>query len=195
LIDKELMNFYKNLNRAYFIDNEYKSYADLDTPLPIGYDQTISQPLLVLEMTSRLDVNKDSKVLEIGTGSGYQTALLAKFAKSVYTVERIKELSESSKNKLDRLGYKNIFYKISDGSEGWPEHGPYDRIIATAAAQSIPEELINQLRNNGRMVIPIGPKDFQELLLIKKDTKGVTSIEVLTMVRFVEMKGKYGWDN
>lgn len=193
MLNKQLADYYKNLDRAYFIDNENKYYAHIDTPLPIGYSQTISQPSLVLQMTDCLQIDTDSKVLEIGTGSGYQTAMLAKFAESVYTVELIKELSLSAKSKLDRLGFANIFYKIGDGSMGWEEHSPYDRIIGTAAAQEIPDELINQLNCNGRMIIPIGPKDTQQLLLITKDDKGAIKIEVLNMVRFVEMKGKYGW--
>lgn len=193
MLSKELIDYYKSLDRAYFIDNENKHYAHIDTPLPIGYNQTISQPSLVLDMTYYLHIEKDSKVLEIGTGSGYQTALLAKFAKSVYTVEYIKELSDGAKNKLDRIGFTNIMYKIGDGSLGWEEHSPYDRIIGTAAAQEIPDELIGQLKHNGRMIIPIGPKETQELLLITKDENETVKIEVLNMVRFVEMKGKYGW--
>ncbi|MEL7569055.1 MAG: protein-L-isoaspartate(D-aspartate) O-methyltransferase [Eubacteriaceae bacterium] len=195
MLNKDLAEYYKSLDRAYFIDNENKYYAHIDTPLPIGYSQTISQPSLVLQMTDSLQIEKNSKVLEIGTGSGYQTALLAKFAKSVYTVELIKELSQSAKNKLGDMGFANIFYKIGDGSLGWEEHSPYDRIIGTAAAQEIPDELIKQLNYNGRMIIPIGPKDTQELLLITKDDKGTVKIEVLNMVRFVEMKGRYGWSS
>ena len=119
----ELLDFYHRLDRSYFIDDEeYKKYANLDRPLPIGYEQTISQPSLVLKMTRELDPDKTSRVLEIGTGSGYQTALLAEFSHRVYTVERIKELSEKAKEKLDRLGYTNIRYKIGDGSEGWSEN-------------------------------------------------------------------------
>ncbi len=194
MVDKELLDYYKSIDRAYFIDNENRYYAHIDAPLPIGYNQTISQPTLVLEMTHYLRIENDSKVLEIGTGSGYQTSLLAKFAKSVYTVELIKELSQSAKIKLDKMGFNNIFYKIGDGSQGWEEHSPYDRIIGTAAAQRIPDELIEQLNCNGRMIIPVGPKETQELLLITKDEKGVAKVEVLNMVRFVELKGKYGWD-
>jgi protein-L-isoaspartate(D-aspartate) O-methyltransferase len=191
--DHNLKHFYEKLDRAYFIDNEYKVLAGLDQPLPIGYEQTISQPSLVLQMTQLLELQKGSKVLEIGTGSGYQTALLAEFSESVYTIERIKELSQSAKDKLDRLGYTNIDYKIGDGSLGWAEHSPYDRIICTAAAQSIPAELAEQLADNGRMILPVGPAGLQELMLIKKDGQGKVSAEPLSMVRFVEMKGKYGW--
>ncbi len=191
--NRNLKHFYEKLDRGYFIDNEYKDLAGLDQPLPIGYEQTISQPSLVLEMTEFLEIQKDSKVLEIGTGSGYQTALLAEFSECVYTIERIEKLSQSAKKKLDRLGYKNIYYKIGDGSLGWIEHSPYDRIICTAAAQNIPAELVGQLACGGRMLIPVGPTEFQELMLIKKDGQGKVFAEPLLMVRFVEMKGKYGW--
>ena len=192
MIDKKLMEYYRSLDRSYFIDNDNKLYAYMDTPLPIGYGQTISQPTLVLLMTRHLSIKPESRVLEIGTGSGYQTDLLARFAREVYTVEYIKELSQSAKAKLDMLGCKNIHYKVGDGSLGWEEYSPYDR-IATAASASVPDELISQLKEGGRMIIPSGPKDVQELLLIKKDNEGNISRQVLDMVRFVEMKGRYGW--
>ena len=151
-----LSEFYSKLDRAFFMENEYKSLACLDQALPIGYGQTISQPSLVLEMTRQLDPGKDSKVLEIGTGSGYQTALLAEFSGMVYTIERIPELAEKAKAKLAALGYDNIVYKTGDGSEGWKEKGPFDRIIATAAAGKMPIAIIEQLAPNGRMIIPAG---------------------------------------
>jgi len=189
----ELKVFFQQLDRAFFIDNKNKEYASLDTPLPIGYEQTISQPSLVLEMTYLLAPNKECKVLEIGTGSGYQTALLAEFSGQVYTVERIKELAENAREKLTQLGYSNIAYKIGDGSQGWTENAPYDRIIVTAAAQEIPPELIKQLKPGGKMVIPVGPRGMQELLLITKNQSGEINRENVGEVRFVEMKGKYGW--
>ena len=135
-----LENFFYNLDRSFFIDNEYKKFADNDSPLPIGFEQTISQPSLVLEMTRLLSPEKDSKVLEIGTGSGYQTSILAEFAKVVYSVERIRELSKKAQDRLSKLGYNNIFFKIDDGSIGWKENSPFDRIMVTAAAGKIPEE-------------------------------------------------------
>jgi len=190
---KALLDFFNKLDRAYFIDNENKEWAHLNQALPIGYEQTISQPSLVLEMTCRLAPEKSSKVLEIGTGSGYQTALLAEFSEMVYTIERIPELAKKAKKKLKTLGYSNIIYKTGDGSEGWQENGPYDRIISTAAAGNIPQELIFQLKPEGRMVIPVGPQSLQELLLITKDLNGQVHTVPLEKVIFVELKGKYGW--
>lgn len=190
---KELDDFANKLERAFFIDNEYKEYAYLDRPLPIGYAQTISQPSLVLEMTYMLNIDKNSKVLEIGTGSGYQTAILAEFSGSVFTVERIEELAEKARVKLEDLGYDNISYKIGDGSEGWSEHAPYDRIIVTAAAEKIPPELIEQLKVGGKMIIPVGPRAKQDLQFITKNQKGKQDTQDLGKVMFVEMKGKYGW--
>lgn len=193
-MDKQaLIDFFRCLDRSFFIDNEYKEYADQDRPLPIGFGQTISQPSLVLQMTYLLDLTPDCKVLEIGTGSGFQTALLAQFSGAVYTIERIPELAGPAREKLEQLGYKNIFYKIDDGSSGWIEHAPYDRIIVTAAAEKLPLDLIEQLAPRGRTLIPIGSAGFQELTLITKDQQGKIHCSEVGGVTFVEMKGKYGW--
>ena len=192
-MDLKLVDFFKSLDRSFFIDNEFKKYAYLDRPLPIGHEQTISQPSLVLEMTARLALDKTCRVLEIGTGSGYQTAFLAEFSGEVYTVERIRELAESARKKLEHLGYTNICYRIDDGSAGWEEHAPYDRIIVTAAAEIIPETLINQLATGGIMIIPVGPRSMQQLKLITRDLECNLHIETIGEVAFVEMKGKYGW--
>jgi protein-L-isoaspartate(D-aspartate) O-methyltransferase len=192
-IKQDLMDFFISLDRSFFIDNEFKDYASLDRALPIGYEQTISQPSLVLKMTDRLNLDKNCRVLEIGTGSGYQTAFLAEFSGKVYTVERIKELAESARKKLERMGYTNIFYRVDDGSTGWAEHAPYDRIIVSAAAEKIPKELINQLGAGGIMIVPVGPRGLQQLKLISRDLEGKIQSETIGMVTFVEMKGKYGW--
>lgn len=183
---ERIIKYYNELDRAYFMD-EFKELAHLDRPFPIGHGQTISQPALVLEMTILLDVDKDSKVLEIGTGSGYQTALLARASASVYTVERIKELHERSKKKLKQANYSNIIYKLGDGSMGWKDHAPYDRIMVTASASSLPEKLVEQLGANGKMVIPV----VNDLLLIKKDEDGKIEKEVINKVRFVDLIGDY----
>lgn len=189
-----LIDFVQKLDRSKFIDNEFKTYAYVDSPLPIGYGQTISQPSLVLKMTMLLNLNKNCKVLEIGTGSGYQTALLAKFSKHVYTIELIPELSNKAKERLEKMGFKNITYLIGDGSIGNIEYAPYDRIIVTAAAKEIPNELLEQLNNDGIMIIPIGNSELQTLKLVKKDKEGKINIEDIIDVRFVEFKGRYGWN-
>lgn len=189
----ELEKYFHSLDRSFFVDDDMKEYASQNTPLPIGFGQTISQPSLVLEMTKLLEPKKNSKVLEIGTGSGFQTAILAKMSYEVYTVERIIELMENAKRRLNELNFTNIYYKDGDGSFGWQEYAPYDRIMVTAAAGILPEELVNQLANNGRMVIPIGPRNLQELKLVTKTDTGKVNIETIELVRFVELKGKYGW--
>lgn len=193
MLDRELAEFAGRLDRGFFIDNEYKSAAYLDRPLPIGWGQTISQPTLVLEMTRLLSPEKESRVLEIGTGSGYQTALLARFSGHVYTVERIPELSRRAKERLEALGFENITFRIGDGSLGWSEHAPYDRIIVTAAAGTMPPELIEQMSEDGIMIIPVGPPQAQRLQLVRKDRDGGVRVRTVEEVRFVEMKGRYGW--
>lgn len=187
---KEITAYFEEMDRSFFMDAN-KEFAGLDEALPIGYEQTISQPSLVLEMTIALDLQPDSKVLEIGTGSGFQTALLAEFSKTVYTVERIEPLHLRAKERLAETGFSNIHYKLADGSLGWPEHAPYDRIMVTAAASEVPNELIEQLQNGGKMVIPVGSPQVQELRLIAKDENGKLSSKVLNKVIFVRLKGKY----
>jgi len=189
-----LYSFFKQLDRSRFMDGEYKDLARCDNAFPIGYGQTISQPTLVYEMTRRLKLEKNLKVLEIGTGSGYQTAFLAEFAREVFTVELIPELSEKAEERLKSLGYGNIKFRIGDGSEGWEEHAPYDRIIVTAAASRIPQSLVEQLGSPGRMIVPVGERYAQDLLLIIRDTDGTVGKKSLGEVVFVEFKGRYGWN-
>lgn len=190
---QELVKYYQKFDRAFFIDNENKAWASLDEALPIGYGQTISQPSLVLAMTATLDPEPGSRVLEIGTGSGYQTALLARFSGEVYTVERIAALSLRARERLDQLGFSNIIFQVGDGSFGWSEFAPYDRIMVTAAAGHVPNELVDQLSPDGRMIIPVGPPGCQDLLLITKDQSGAIRRQVIEKVVFVELKGRYGW--
>ncbi|MGI6725911.1 MAG: protein-L-isoaspartate(D-aspartate) O-methyltransferase [Christensenellales bacterium] len=166
---QKLETYFRSLDRSFFVENNLKEYASIDEPLPIGFGQTISQPSLVLKMTQLLEPENDSKVLEIGTGSGFQTAILAKMSEKVYTVERIDKLIEKAKKRLEALNLTNICYKVGDGSIGWQEHAPYDRIMVTAAAGLLPDELVNQLKPAGRMVIPIGPPYSQELILFPND--------------------------
>lgn len=191
---QRLKEFFRQLDRAYFIDHSSRSLAGIDSALPIGFGQTISQPSLVLQMTSLLEPEPDSRVLEIGTGSGYQTALLAEFAAKVFTIERVPQLAEKAEQRLDNLGYTNISYKCGDGSCGWPEEAPFDRIMVTAAAGKIPDELVRQLGRGGRMIIPVGPQGLQELLLITREQNGRIKSRPIEHVVFVEFKGKYGWN-
>lgn len=189
----EIEKYWRDLDRSLFLNEENVKYAEVDSPLPIGFGQTISQPSLVLEMTKLLCPDENSKVLEIGTGSGYQTALLARFSKHVFTVELIRELSDAAKTRLDKIGATNVSYRIGDGSIGWPEEALFDRIMVTAGAGSIPEELINQLSNAGVMVVPVGQRMNQRLIRIIKDKKGRLRYEDKGGVVFVEFKGKYGF--
>lgn len=190
---QRIIQFYNHLDRSQFIDNENRDLAHYDRALSIGFGQTISQPSLVLEMTIQLDLNKECKVLEIGTGSGYQTVFLAEFADKVFTIDRIAELSDKAREKLKKLGYDNIFFKIGDGSRGWQEFSPYDRIITTAAAARVPDLLLDQLKPGGKMIAPVGERTCQELFLIQKDEFSQIEQKSLGQVRFVEFKGEYGW--
>lgn len=188
--EKDIRAYFNKLDRSFFMDR-FKEMASFDEAIPIGHEQTVSQPSLVLEMTLALEPETDSRVLEIGTGSGFQTALLAEFASQVYTVERIEELYHRAKERLDESGFSNISFKLDDGSMGWEENAPYDRIMVTAAASAIPEELLNQLAFGGKMIIPVGSSFSQELKLIEKDENGKIHSTVLNHVRFVPLKGKY----
>ncbi|HOP95153.1 MAG: protein-L-isoaspartate(D-aspartate) O-methyltransferase [Dictyoglomaceae bacterium] len=188
----KVLNAILKIPRHLFVPPEYLDFAYEDEALPIGYGQTISQPYIVALMTESLDLSGEEKVLEIGTGSGYQTAILAELSKEVYTVERLKELSEKAQKILKLLGYTNIHFKVGDGTLGWREYAPYDRIIVTAGSLDIPQPLEEQMVEDGIMVIPLGNKDFQYLYKIKKD-KGNIIKENLGGVRFVTLKGEFGW--
>lgn len=183
--DKNTLNSMRLVERHLFVPNTYKSNAYEDRPLPIGYGQTISQPYIVAYMTELLNVMEGHTVLEIGTGSGYQAAVLSKIVKQVYTIEIVDELGKEAKERLKTLGYKNVEVKIADGFYGWQEKGPYDGIIVTAASEYIPPSLIEQLKDGGRMIIPVGsPFSVQTLMLITKNGKKITS-DNLIPVRFV----------
>lgn len=187
---ERITEYYNELDRSYFME-QYKESAHKDTPFPIGYEQTISQPSLVLKMTLLLDADEGSKTLEIGTGSGYQTALLAKACKIVYTVERIKELHLKAEEKLAKAGYSNIKFKLGDGSLGWEDYAPYDRIMVTAAASNLPYKLIEQLAVGGKMVIPVGSSFSQKLMVITKGNDGKIKEDAVAKVRFVRLIGEY----
>ena len=188
--NRDILTYFQKLDRSFFMD-AHKEFAYMDEAIPIGHEQTISQPSLVLEMTLALDLQPYSKVLEIGTGSGFQTALLAAFSNSVYSIERIAALHERAKERLEKAGFYNIHFKLDDGSTGWEEHAPYNRIMVTAAAAQVPRELLDQLGIGGKMIIPVGTPFLQELLLVEKDEDGEIHTAVLDEVRFVPLKGKY----
>ena len=175
----------RKVERHLFVPKESRRLAYQDHPISIGHEQTISQPFIVAYMTDLLNLNKTDKVLEIGTGSGYQAAILAELAEEVYTIEIIKKLAETAKSRLKKLGYNNIFVRHGDGFKGWPEHAPYDVIIVTAAPPEIPEELITQLKVGGRMVVPVGSFS-QDLYVIEKTKEGFSKERTLP-VRFVPM--------
>lgn len=181
------------MDRRFFIDENQAENANEDRPLPIGHGQTISQPSLVASMTYWLDLSGEERVLEIGTGSGYQTCLLAEFSNEVYTVELYQGLSLQAQERLFELGYTNCHFKVGDGSEGWEEHAPYDRIICTSAASQIPENLKKQLVLKGIMIIPVGPPMIQNLYKLTKVEEELFKEDILERVRFVEFQGKYGW--
>ncbi|MBP7401221.1 MAG: protein-L-isoaspartate(D-aspartate) O-methyltransferase [Clostridia bacterium] len=191
----DLLAAWRRLDRSLFLEGDVKSYARVDGPLPIGYGQTVSQPTLVLEMTRLLDPDAAGSVLEIGTGSGYQTALLSTFSGHVYTVERLRALADRARERLDSLGYANISYRTGDGGAGWPEHAPYNRILVTAGCSVLPPPLTEQLARGGRMVVPVGPRQVQDLMLVTRDMDGALHTESVMKVVFVELVGDYGWQN
>ncbi|PKM55980.1 MAG: protein-L-isoaspartate(D-aspartate) O-methyltransferase [Firmicutes bacterium HGW-Firmicutes-5] len=182
--------FFKQLDRRLFME-QYKDLAHVDRAFPIGFGQTISQPSLVLYMTEILELKPHHKVLEIGTGSGYQTAFLAQFSNWVYTVEAIEPLMKKAEIRLKKLNYHNVSFILGDGTYGLKDQAPYDRIIVTAAAREIPPTLIEQLRPDGRLLIPVGNKDAQDLSLIIKDSEGNITVSSIEPVRFVPLVGDY----
>ncbi|MFH1852806.1 MAG: protein-L-isoaspartate(D-aspartate) O-methyltransferase [Candidatus Neomarinimicrobiota bacterium] len=186
--DRAVLQAMAAVPRHLFVPAAERRHAYDDTPLQIGYDQTISQPYIVAFMTELLDVGPGDKVLEIGTGSGYQAAVLARLARQVYSIEIVPELGRSAAARLDSLGYKNVSVKIGDGYRGWPDAAPFDRIIVTAAPEEIPPRLIEQLKPSGKMVLPCGSQWWvQDLLVVDKDQHGRITTSVVTSVRFVPM--------
>ena len=186
--DKAVLKAMSRVPRHRFVPTQHAHRAYADHPLPIGHGQTISQPYIVAYMTEAADISSNEKVLEIGTGSGYQAAVLGELAKEVYSIEIIPELADRARQTLGALGYKNVHVKTGNGYEGWAEHAPYDAIVVTAAPDEIPRALVDQLALNGRMVIPVGT-GIQEMVVVTKTRDGV--IEKRTIpVRFVPMTGK-----
>ena len=176
------------VQREFFLPREQRAHAHEDTPLPIGFEQTISQPSLVAAMTAELAPTPHSRVLEIGTGSGFQTAILAEIAGEVFTIERVPELAEGARRRLAELHYRNIHFRHGDGALGWLEATPFDRIMVTAAARKIPAPLLEQLARGGRLVIPVGPSaEEQMLLLVVRAADGQLQTRELCAVRFVPL--------
>ncbi|MEA3485130.1 MAG: protein-L-isoaspartate(D-aspartate) O-methyltransferase [Candidatus Aerophobetes bacterium] len=190
--DEKVLQAMRTVPRHKFVSDELKPYAYEDRPLPIGCGQTISQPYIVALMTELLKVDEEDKVLEVGTGSGYQAAILSGMVKEVYTIEIFEELGTSAKNRLKELGYSNVKVRVADGYYGWPEEAPFDAIIVTCAATHIPPPLIAQLKEDGKkMCIPVGGVfQVQNLMLIEKREGKITSKNILP-VRFVPMLGKH----
>lgn len=189
--DKNIINAMRTVPRHLFVNDDLQSEAYNDGPLPIGFDQTISQPYIVAFMTEVLKVEQRHSVLEIGTGCGYQSAVLSLLAKHVISLERIKELAESAQSRLKKLGYTNVDVINANGWNGYKQNAPYDRIIVTAGAKTIPKPLINQLANGGIMVIPVGKIMFsQTLRIISKDSNGNVNKEISLPVRFVQLVNK-----
>jgi len=191
IIDPNTLRAMQTVPRHAFVRAGDQRYAYFDHPLPIGNDQTISQPYIVAFMTEALRLTPESKVLEIGTGSGYQAAVCAEIAAEVYTIEIVEPLAKSAKELLKKLGYPNVFVRAGDGYFGWPEKAPFDAIIGTAAAGRVPEPLLEQLKPAGRMILPVeGRFGFQYLVLITKDDKGNISRSNVMPVQFVPMTGE-----
>jgi protein-L-isoaspartate(D-aspartate) O-methyltransferase len=197
ITDSRVLAVMAEVPREEFIPPSYRSQAYSDGPLPIGMDQTISQPYIVALMTQELRVDSECEVLEVGTGSGYQTAVLSKLVKKVYTIERFSELADSARNILSKLGISNVEFYIGDGSSGWPASrlppsGCFDRIMITAGVPEIPESLVGQLADRGLIVAPVGGRSVQGLVACEKKANKIIS-RAICDVRFVRLIGKYGF--
>lgn len=192
ITDERVLTVMSEVPRHFFVDDAMLGRAYGDHPLPIGAGQTISQPYIVAYMTQALRLTGNEKVLEIGTGSGYQAAVLSRLCSQVYTVERINSLLAGARKTFDKLRYYNIRSKLDDGTIGWPENGPYDAIIVTAGGPGIPLPLIEQLADPGRLIIPVGTQHLQDLQLLEKK-EGQVEVMSLVSVRFVDLVGEHGW--
>ena len=192
ITDQRVLAALRKVPRHLFVSEALRDQAYGDFPLPIGDQQTISQPYIVSEMTQALQLTEEDRVLEIGTGSGYQAAIIAEVAFRVYTIERIHSLLVKARNLFDKLHYHNIVTRYSDGTAGWIEESPFDAIIVTAGAPKIPTPLVNQLVVGGRMVVPVGDQHSQDLIKLYKDEDGIHKTN-LGGCRFVKLVGEYGW--
>jgi protein-L-isoaspartate(D-aspartate) O-methyltransferase len=193
ITDKRILDAFRKVPRHLFVDAMFYAQAYDDNALPLGDGQTISQPFVVAFMTQCLQIRKDDKILEIGTGSGFQTAILAQFSRRVYTIERQQNLGDTARKRLREMGYENIVFKIGDGSHGWIQHAPFDRIIVTAGAPVLPPSMAGQLSIGGIMVIPTGEKQNQNLEIYEKTSAGLEKKSAGGVV-FVPLIGKEGWN-
>ena len=191
--DQRVIEAMEKVSRHLFVQEALEATAYGDFSLPIGEGQTISKPYMVALMTEALALNRQDRVLEVGTGSGYQTAILAALCRQVYSMERIKHLAMKAKKLLGRLGYYNVMIRHCDGSQGWPEEISFDAIIVTAGAPSIPRPLIGQLADGGRLVIPVGDKRAQRLMLLRKEGERIERKEIADC-EFVKLIGDHGWE-
>jgi protein-L-isoaspartate(D-aspartate) O-methyltransferase len=191
--DKRVLAAMRSIPREHFVPRESRHLAYQDRPLPIGYDQTISQPLIIALMTEALELKGGEKVLEVGTGSGYQAAILARLARLVITTERVAALADRAKRLLDEMGFNNVEVHRAEGTLGWQRGAPYDAIMVTAAAPKVPPVLLSQLKTGGRMVVPVGSRHIQELCKVTKGAKK-TTIHNLGGCRFVSLIGRDAWE-
>ena len=189
IADERVLAAMRKVPREEFVPEKLRAESYDDHPLPIGHDQTISQPYIVALMTEQLRPRGTDRVLEIGTGSGYQAAILAELVADVYSIEIIEPLAQTAEVTLARLGYKNVHVKAGDGYKGWPEHAPFDAVIVTCAPDHVPQPLVDQLKEGGRMMIPVGGRGSQELFLLEKKA-GKMERKSVTPVRFVPMTGE-----
>src|SRR5438876_8056671 len=189
VVEERVLAAMRKVPREEFVPAEYRAESYTDRPLPIGYDQTISQPFIVAFMTEELRPQPSDRVLEIGTGSGYQAAILAELVAEVYSIEIIEPLAKTAEATLERLGYKNVHVKEGDGYRGWPEDAPFDEVIVTCAPDHVPQPLVDQLKEGGRLIIPVGGFGDQELYLLEKKNGQLEQRAVLP-VRFVPMTGE-----
>lgn len=191
--DPRVLDAMRKVPRHLFVDEALAAQAYADHPLPIGEKQTISQPYIVALMTEALGLEGHEKVLELGTGSGYQTAVLAELADRVFTIERIPSLLHRAREVLNSLGYRNVVYRVGDGTLGWPEEAPFDAILVSAGAPRVPQPLVDQLSMGGRLVLPVGDRLSQELILVERVPEGIRKT-TLGGCRFVDLVGKWGWE-
>jgi protein-L-isoaspartate(D-aspartate) O-methyltransferase len=186
-LDERVMEVLGAVPRHEFVPSELRQFAYIDQPLPIGYGKTISQPYIVALMTNLLQIQPNDRILEVGTGLGYHTAILANLAEAVYSVEIIEELAQDASSRLQQQGYRNIAIQVRDGSFGWPDYAPFDKVLVTAAPELIPSSLLNQLKASGKMVVPAGLKDAQQLIVVDKDESGACHTREILAVRFAPL--------